>query len=158
MHYREEVISMNEQMEEYVMVAVPKKYVPQVYGLIAAGEDALPEAPVTQVPQKNADLESDGPEDLLKRQYDESPESIKLLQKHLAAHAGQGFTRKELEPVMGFDGSEWRSFGGALGAYGNRVKNRYNRSTWPLDLTQSPETGKWLYSMPPDKAAIISTL
>jgi hypothetical protein len=149
---------MEENKEEYVMVAVPKKYVPQVYGLIATGEGALPEASVTQVPQKNADLEDDWPNDLLKRQYDESPDTIKLLQQHLAAHPGQGFTRKELEPVMGFDGSEWRSFGGALGAFSNRVKNRYKRSNLPFTLTQSPDTGQWVYAMPPEIAAVISKL
>lgn len=149
---------MEETKEEYVMVAVPKKYVPQVYGLIATGEGVVPEATASPVPQKNADLEEDWPDDLLKRQFEDSPDTIKSLQKHLAAHPGQGFTRKELEPVMGFDGSEWRSFGGALGAYTNRVKNRYKRSTWPFTLTQSPDTGQWVYSMPPDVAAVISKL
>jgi len=52
----------------------------------------------------------------------------------------------------------WNSVAGMLGAYGNRVKNRYKRSTFPFGSRWDYGQGTKIHWMTPEVAEIIKAL
>jgi hypothetical protein len=140
-------------MDDIVNIPVPREHLLKVYGYLADLERRS-NGTVDVVEATDAD---EWPEDLVKRQFSESPESIQRMQRHLAAHSGQEFGTDVLADVMGLEFG-WNSVAGALGAYGRRVKNRYDRKTWPFVVRWSHADEKYVYSMTPEVAEIISAL
>src|SRR5205809_561223 len=116
--------------EELVQILVPRKHLARIYTFVGSLDGAEPSSGgVTEEAIESA--EDDWPCELIERQYRESPESMKKFQRWLADHAGEEFTTTEMaEAVQAKRG--WNSIAGMLGAYGNRVKNRYKRTTFPF--------------------------
>ena len=52
----------------------------------------------------------------------------------------------------------WNSIAGMLGAYGNRVKNRYKQTTFPFQSRWDGNGGEQRHSMTPRVAEIIKAL
>lgn len=149
---------MENNTDEFVSIPVPRGYVTQVYGFIASLESGGRE---TQVEASSASaaatLSESWPEDLIIRQYRESPDSMKKFQQYLAQHAGQDFSSTEIAEAIGAEYG-WNSIAGALGAYGRRVKNRYKRSTFPFNQHWDHEHGEMRHGMTPEVAEIILPL
>jgi hypothetical protein len=151
---------MENSKDEFVNIPVPRQYVTQVYGFIASLESGGGESRVETSPSSDvaaATLSESWPEDLIIRQYRESPESMKKFQQYLAEHAGQDFSSTEIAEAIGAEHG-WNSIAGALGAYGRRVKNRYKRSTFPFNQNWDHEHGEMRHGMTPEVAEIILPL
>jgi hypothetical protein len=147
-----------ENSNEFVNIPVPRQYVTQVYGFIASLESDGGESRVDTSPGSDAATMSESwPEDLIIRQYRESPESMKKFQQYLAEHAGQDFSSSQIAEAIGAEYG-WNSIAGALGAYGRRVKNRYKRSTFPFKQNWDHQNGEMRHGMTPEVAEIILPL
>jgi len=149
---------MESNRDEFVNIPVPSQYVTQVYGFIASLSGQTGESQVE--PASSSDLETKSEnwtEDLIIRQYRESPESMKKFQQYLAEHAGQDFSSTEIAVAIGAEHG-WNSIAGALGAYGRRVKNRYKRSSFPFQQGWDHEHGEMRHGMTPEVAEIIRRL
>jgi len=150
---------MDSSNSEFVNIPVPRQYVTQVYGFIAslgghvgesAGQSASSADTVT-------DADESWTEDLIVRQYRESPPSMKKFQQFLAENAGKDFSSTEIAEAIGAEHG-WNSIAGALGAYGRRVKNRYKRSSFPFNQSWDHANGEMRHGMTPDVAEIILRL
>jgi hypothetical protein len=132
---------------EYVQMPVRRSLVPQAYRFLA---DLEASAIGIQAGPQGWTLE------LLKRQYDESPDVMKRLEKHLANNPGMEFKTSELQKELGV--VQASSMPGVFGAFGRRVKNRYGMGTWPFDARWDPSANTMRYSMSPERAKIIAAL
>jgi hypothetical protein len=140
---------------DFVSIPVPKRHLTRVYGFIAALEDA-------QATAQAAVGNGDGKEkiwtpELLRRQFMESPDTIKRFQKLLAAHEGTWLSTSKIADALGAARGA-KTVAGALGAYGRRVSNRYRMSTWPFENRWMHEEGQQSYCMPSEVAEIIKSL
>ena len=147
--------------DELVSILVPKRHLARIYTFIGSLD-----APQVAVP---AALGSNGKVDdsvddhsvwvpkLIERQFRESPDSMKKFQRWLADHPGQEFTTTQMAEALEANRG-WNSIAGMLGAYGNRVKNRYKRTTFPFQTRWEGDGGEALHSMTPEVAEIIKQL
>ncbi|MEP7224988.1 MAG: hypothetical protein ABI783_08525 [Actinomycetota bacterium] len=156
--------------DDYVNVLVPKGHLTKVYGFIASldtvnGAKAAPtEVEAAQEREWKPEPTKEKPEptkewtpELIKRQFVESPDSIKAFQRHLAAHPDVWFSTGHMAITLkAVKGS--KSIAGALGAYGRRVSNRYAMNSWPFKNRWDYSEGQQYYSMAPEVAEIIDGL
>jgi hypothetical protein len=146
---------MNSDANDFVSILVPRQHVTKVYGLIASLESGNA-SPVAA--QAGAGSDGDAwPEDLIVRQYRESPESMKKFQRFLAEHPGQEFSTSEMAEPIGAEYG-WNSVAGALGAYGRRVKNRYKRDSFPFQSRWDHEKEEQYHSMTAEVAEVIKSI
>lgn len=137
--------------DDFVAVSVPKAYVMDVYELLVglAARDEAPES-----------VEINGApgwtEALIERQFLESSDTMRDLQKTLAAQPDKEFTGNELADAIGMEYG-WNSVAGMLGAAQRRIENRYGRTTQPFTIRRG-RSGQAHYSMTPEVAAIIARL
>jgi hypothetical protein len=89
---------------------------------------------------------------MIMRAYKESPATMKRFLRHLANAAGKTFTSEELGTAVGYSS---RQQAGMLGAFGNRVKQRYGKATWFFAADRAPETGSFVYRMDARAAKIV---
>jgi hypothetical protein len=82
---------------------------------------------------------------------------MKRFQLVLAEHPDVEFTTRELAEALDAEGG-WNSIAGMLGAYGNRVRSRYGRSTFPFASRWDHELGQARHSMSTPVAEIIRAL
>lgn len=96
------------------------------------------------------------------RDFEESPrDSMQPILKAMAARPGEVLTTDDFANAMSeHTGKPPRtsSVAGVLGAYGNRVKGRYGKSTWHFEAKWSDEASGVLYKMPAEVAEIIKAL
>jgi len=145
--------------DEYVQVPVPKRYVTQVYGFIASldQQDPTEAKPLPVVLLESAlDPYNGWSEDLIRKQYKQSPETMKKFQKVLAEHPDKEYTSEELANAIGLEYG-WNSIAGALGAYQRRIQNRYGMKTWPFSASYDAD-GHSYFSVSPQVAEIIRSL
>lgn len=140
---------------EFVSVLVPRRHLTRVYGLIASLEQHG--AGESEPTESTEAKEDQWPEDLIIRQYRESPESMKKIQRHLADHQGDEFSTTQLAEAIGAQYG-WNSVAGALGAYGRRVKNRYKRDSFPFQSRWDHEKEEQYHSMTSEVAEIIRSI
>lgn len=138
-------------MEDMVEILVPKKHVVAVYGYIAALEqtEGGNEAPVDE-PSGGSPVGPDDNEDwsprLLRLMYDQSPPAMVRILEYLADNSDREVPSKELVEAIGPNATN-NTLAGTLGAFGRRVKNRYNTEGWPFDAYYSHEYGSLVYVM-----------
>lgn len=142
--------------DEFVSVLVPRQHLTRVYGLIASLEDHK-SGDSELVSASGKTKEEQWPQDLIERQYRESPESMKKFQRLLADHQGEEFSTTEIADAIGA-AHGWNTVAGQLGAYGRRVKNRYKRDSFPFESRWDHEKGEQYHSMTPRVAEIINSL
>jgi hypothetical protein len=140
---------------EYVSVLVPKRHLAKVYGLIATLEgegDVSPEVTTA------TETKEDGwtPE-LIRRQFEESPETIQRFQRLLADHQDEWLSTSEIATALNAKKGS-KTIAGALGAYGRRVSNRYSMKKWPFEHKWLHAEGQQSYCMRPEVADIIKAL
>ena len=142
---------MTEINSELVSIPVPKRYLTRVYGFIASLESA-----------DETSLNGDGKRkewtpELIRRQFLESPDTMKRFEKLLAEHDGTWLSTSSIAETLGTARGA-RTIAGALGAYGRRVANRYRMSTWPFETRWIHDEGQQSYCMPSEVAEIIRPL
>ena len=154
---------MTDADTELVSILVPKRHLGRVYGFVSTLDDhsASPEAPVSdpdpQPDNGHVEEAKKWPPELVRRQFAESPKSIKNFQRLLAGHPGEWFSTSEIASRLNaVHGS--KSIAGALGAYGRRTSNRYKMKGWPFQVEWNHVEGQCYYSMEPWVAEIIKSL
>lgn len=146
--------------DEYVSIPVPKRYVTQVYGFIASlvQQNAVTASPTPRVVEMTPVPAAyyGWTEDLIRRQYKESQDTMRKFQKVLAEHPDHEYSSDELAEAIGLERG-WNSIAGALGAYKRRLRNRYGREQWPFAISYDAN-GHSYFSMSPEVAEIIRPL
>ena len=112
---------------QYVLMAIPAQFVPDVAALIAEF-DVAGELPAL-MPQARND---DGPmingwtEDLVRQAFKESADPMRKVLLFLAEHSDEEVTALEIADAI--DAARgWNTVAGMLGAFGRRSVNRYKR-------------------------------
>lgn len=147
---------MTEIDSELVSIPVPKRHLTRVYGFIASLESAEASS------QAPLGLNGDGnrkewtPE-LIRRQFVESPDTIKRFEKLLADHEGAWLSTSDIAQALGAARGT-KTIAGALGAYRRRVSNRYQMGTWPFETRWIHEERQQSYCMSSEVAEIIKSL
>jgi len=90
--------------------------------------------------------------ELVIRCYRESPDPMQAFLRHLAMNPDRTYTSPEMAETIN---RTPRQLAGVLGAFGNRVRNRYSMGTWPFAADWSDEAGGMLYRMPDHVASVI---
>jgi hypothetical protein len=140
---------------EFVSIPVPKRYLTRVYGFIASLESA--DAGFQAPPSLNGDGKREWTPELIRRQFLESPDTIRRFEKLLAEHEGTWLSTSEIAQALGAARGA-KTIAGALGAYGRRVSNRYGMSDWPFENRWIHEQGQQSYCMSSEVAEIIRSL
>ena len=143
--------------EELVNVPVPRKHLAAVYELIARlelGESALETAPGST--STESEPEAEWPEELVRRAYAESSPAMKSVWEVLAARPDEVIDSRVLVHEALGNGAGWPNLAGTLGAFGNRVANRYGRETWPFEAKWSHELELMTYVMTSRVAEIVT--
>jgi hypothetical protein len=134
-----------EYMDEIVQIPVPKKYLPDVYALLARlmneGQATPPEA-VQALPVEVTEANGWTAEKL-RRAWDESPAPIRKILSLLANHPDEVFTAEQLQQTL-----EDKELGGTIGSFGRRVRNRYRMKSLPFEFYWNYETKRREYKMP----------
>jgi hypothetical protein len=140
---------------EYVNVPTPKYLVPAVMALIShemgltTANKAYDTAPK---PPKPTQID----ETLIKQVWNESGPVIRKVLKFLAANQGQVVTAAELAKEV-FGASKGHRLSGAMGAFGRRSKNRYNKLK-PFTAKWNALNSRWEYMMTADIAKMVGAL
>lgn len=138
---------MSDTDSDLVSILVPKLHLKEIYGFIST----LDGAATSGASQGKKAL---WPPDLVRRQFDESPDIIKRFQKVLANHPGEKFLTSDLASQLNAEKGS-KTIAGALGAYGRRTANRYKMETWPFECEWNHTEGQQSYWMSANVAAII---
>lgn len=135
-------------MTEFIQVAVPKHRVLEVYALLAS-EPGNGRSDQQQFPVPGWD------DELLRRAYGESPDSLANLLVYLSDRPDVIVTAQELAEGIG---RTRQQLAGVLGAFGRRVKNRYQMDSWPFEAWEDARKGMLVYRMDAHTAALIQTM
>ena len=147
---------VDRETDEMVEVLVPRKHLMAVYGYVAALEQgkADVETPVSAPPDGPTD-DPTGPDDdedwsprQLRLLYDQSPPAMIRILDYLAENPDREVPSDEVMEAIA-PGASANRLAGTLGAFGRRVKNRYQRDSWPFDAYYSHEYGRVVYVMNP---------
>src|ERR1039458_632535 len=124
---------------QYVLMAIPAQFVPEVAALIAEFDVAGELSPAL-VPQARKD---DGPiingwtEDLVRQAYKESGDPMRKVLSFLAEHGGSEVTALEIADAIDAERG-WNTVAGMLGAFARRSVHRYTRA-YPMWESRSEE-------------------
>lgn len=140
--------------DELVSILVPRKHLSAIYAFIGSLDAS--EHGIGSSTNGAAAGEGGWTSGLIERQYRESPDSMKRFQRLLADEPGKEFSTSDVVAALDVPYG-WNSVAGMLGAYGNRVKNRYKQTTFPFQ-TRWEGDGEALHSMTPEVASIIREL
>jgi hypothetical protein len=146
---------MESMSNEYVSVLVPKRHLAKVYGLIATLEGESDISP--EVATATETKEDGWTPELIRRQFEESPETIQRFQRLLADHQDEWLSTSDIATALNAQKGS-KTIAGALGAYGRRVSNRYSMKTWPFANKWLHTEGQQSYCMSPEVADIIKPL
>lgn len=148
---------MTESDTELVSILVPKRHLARIYGYISTLDDAAATPAARTDQQADTEADSTWTPDLVRRQFEESPDTIKAFQLLLAEHPDEWFSTADIAARLGAEKGS-RTIAGALGAYGRRTSNRYRMNSWPFRHRWNHNEGQQYYSMEPENAAIIREL
>ena len=144
------------ESDEYVSLLVPKRHLTRIYAFLGALDEQEPSSKATREVERNG-AGTGWTRELIERQYRESPPFMKRFQKHLAEHAGQEFSTRDMADALGAE-KGWNTVAGALGAYGRRVKNRYKQTEFVFTSYWDYARDQAYHSMPEEVAEIIRGL
>ena len=147
--------------DDLVSVLVPRKYLSRVYGKIAELDATTPVA----APFDNGSLAANdvAPDEwtpsLLRKMVEDSGSAMRDILRALATRPGEWFSTHELAAALKNNASaDWNTIAGTFGAFGRRVKSRYQLKTWPFQYKRDHEEHRWVYSMSREAAAKILPL
>lgn len=156
---------------QFVMVPVPPELVTEVMAFVASRTGSAASA-VRTSPSKEPRGGHAGPNDLkeqedtrltewtealLRRNWQDSPPTVRALLGHLADHPDTPVPITELASAV-YDDGDRSKLAGVLGAFGRRTKNRYHATTWPFYVEWNWDLEVWQYRMPGWAAEIIRGL
>jgi hypothetical protein len=142
---------------DLVSILVPKRHLGRIYGFISTLDgDVVSAEPGAVTVAEPEEVPTWSPE-LIRRQFNESPEIMKRFQKLLADHPGEWFSTTEVATRLNAAKGS-KSIAGALGAYGRRTSNRYKMKTWPFGTEWNHVEGQMYYSMDFGTAEIVKAL
>jgi hypothetical protein len=140
--------------DELVSVMVPRRHLGQVYGLIARLDGVMAETawtiePAVPAAQGNGvpatEVSDEWTPKRLKRMVEvveESPPAMIDILSALASRPDEWLSMRELaRSIRGNKDATWNTVAGTLGAFGNRVANRYRLKTWPFDNRYDHKAG-----------------
>jgi hypothetical protein len=156
-------------VDDLVNVLVPRRHLSQVYGFIArldAGEgQATPASAAAEAGAPGPDgggggAPSDGIDEWttarIRRMVEESPPAMIDILVALADRPGEWLTMEELaKAIRNKPDADWNTVAGTLGAFGNRVKNRYGLESWPFESRHDHKVGGRVSRMSGEKAEIV---
>lgn len=154
-------------MDELVSVLVPRRYLAQVYGLIAKLDSEPPSVLDSSSEEQAGPDGTDGKTDdldewtlsRLRRMVDESPPAMLDILQALADRSGEWLTMADLaHAIRHKPDADWNTVAGTLGAFGRRVKNRYGLESWPFESRFDHKVGGRVSRMNQDIARIIKRL
>jgi hypothetical protein len=148
---------MSQTEAELVSILVPKRHLGRIYGFISTLDEDVASGESTPVPIAEPEEDTTWTPELVRRQFNESPETIKRFQKLLAAHPGEWFSTATIATELNAAKGS-KTIAGALGAYGRRTSNRYKMKSWPFEYDWNHIEGQQYYSMDKDTAEIINGL
>ena len=106
-----------------------------------------------EVTEEDDEFRSEWDEALIQRCFRESPPPMQGVLQFLAANPERRFVVAQIAEAIDRTPNQLR---GVLGAFGNRVKNRYGMDSWPFEAEWSDEAGGVLYRMAEHVARIIT--
>jgi hypothetical protein len=146
----ERIAAMN-----YVNVPVPEHLVTRVMTVIT--EEMAPK-PTGKLPAKHAPpLTGDWTEAEIRKCWKESDTPMQGVLKLLASCAGSPVPIGDVASASGKN-PKGHQVAGMMGAFGRRVKRRYNRSTWPFSANYNAMARRWEYTMGIPVATVITTI
>lgn len=131
-------------VDELINVAVPRRHLARVYGLIAeldSGEAAG--TPISLAPTPTDDRFEEWTPARIRRMVEESDTAMRAILTMLASHADEWLTTTKLAEAIG-GSADWNTVAGTLGAFGRRRKSRYGLGTMPYERRREPGVGKVL--------------
>ena len=142
--------------DELVQVLVPRRHLGKVYGFICnlMEADGVPSA-IPAVPSADAgEPATDGwidewTEEVVRRNWGESPETVGRLLRHLADHPGQPVLIADVAKAVYEDGDlvDRQRLAGVLGAFQRRLGNRYDVA-FPFWREWNYREEMWQFTMP----------
>jgi hypothetical protein len=135
-----------------VEVLVPRHLVTQVYAFVADAERRQSRAAETILDMAREPAE--WPDDLVRRAYAESSPTLKRVLRALADRPNQDVVSDELVGVIG-PKAEWPNLAGTLGAFGRRIRSRYQQEGPFFSARWDYERNKMVYNMPSRAAEVI---
>jgi hypothetical protein len=144
---------MTDTDTEFVSIPVPAKHVTRVYGFIASLNGGA------ELPSRGDAVEkgTDWTDELIERQFNESPEFMQRFQKLLAEEPDQWFSTTTMAKRLNARKGS-KTVAGALGAYGRRTSHRYAMKGWPFQYRWNHSEEQQYYSMDKKTAEIIRGL
>jgi hypothetical protein len=136
---------------QYVLMAIPAQFVPEVAALIAEFDVPSP----ASLPQGVGDdglMINGWTEDLVRRAFRESADPMRKVLMFLAHNSGEEVTAVEIADAIDAERG-WNTVAGMLGAFGRRSVNRYKRAQ-PMWESREGVEGT-LYKMPAAVATVI---
>ncbi len=135
---------------QYVLMAIPAQFVPDVAALIAEFDVSSPAVPTAG--KDDEPMINGWTEDLVRRAFKESADPMRKVLLFLAEHRGEEVTAIEIADAINA-ARGWNTVAGMLGAFGRRSVNRYKR---PYPMWESREgIMSTVYKMPVAVAAVI---
>ena len=133
------------KMHELVQVMVPRRFLVDVYALIAELESKAESEEDLSDGSEEAENKEWTPE-LIRRMYVESPPGMMRALNYMMDHPDRWIPAPEVTHAIE-PGRDSRRLGGTLGAFGRRVKNRYGMDTWPFWVEWDHEAKQVRYWM-----------
>ncbi|MCA1719012.1 MAG: hypothetical protein LC781_20025, partial [Actinobacteria bacterium] len=134
--------------EDLVEIPVPKRHLMEVYRLIGTLEakESQGEAIKADMGDVEAVENGDWSPNELRMLYDQSPPAMIKLLDCLADNGDRWVPIRELNQAVYGEDDSGHKLGGALGAFGRRVKNRH-RKPWPFKVQWGHEEQMLVYFM-----------
>ena len=118
-----------------VSILVPENSVLDIYAFLSQRMPKLGKLEIDDPPSERPHGSDEWPDDLLQRAYQESAKPMRGILRYLAEKAGETVKARELICLLGeirqID-ANFNTLAGTLGAFGNRVSQRYKRKDWPF--------------------------
>jgi hypothetical protein len=156
------------QIDDLVNVMVPRRYLSQVYGLIArlddggaqpSSSDGSPAPAGASAGGANgagasATVSDEWTPSRLRRAVRESSPALREIFMALADKPGQWLSMPDLAAAIG-PTADWKTVAGTLGAFGRRLKSRYGLEKAPFENRHDHALGGRVCSMSHETAKLI---
>jgi len=136
---------------QYVLMAIPAQFVPDVAALIAEF-DVDGGSPISVQMTGDESMINGWTEELVRQAFRESADPMRRVLSFLAEHSGTEVTSDQIAEAIAAERG-WNTVAGMLGAFGRRSVNRYKRLL-PMWETRQGATGT-LFKMPVTVATVI---
>jgi hypothetical protein len=139
-------------VDDLVQVWVPKRFLADVYALVARLEAEYSKTEAEEIAAAGAEgdskqhrmTEKEWTPELIRRMYEESPFGMLRVLNYMADNPDRWISSPELHEAIEPGRTSRRS---PFGPFGRRVKNRYGMNTWPIEAKWDYQDGHMMYMM-----------